>query len=496
MKKYIWAFDQGTSSSRAILFDFQGKVVASEQKEFSQYYPEPGFVEQEPNEIWDSQITVAKRLLEKTGIKPTEIAALGITNQRETTVIWDKNTGKPIHKAIVWQDRRTAERCNELKHSEIANYIQQKTGLIVDAYFSATKIEWILRNVENARKKAQNGELLFGTIDSWLIWKLTNGKSHITDFSNASRTMLFDIDKLEWDENLLQLFEIPKSILPNVQESSKVHCYTDKSIFGEEILIGGIAGDQQAALFGQTCFETGTAKNTYGTGCFMLMHTGNQHFVSKSGLLTTIACGIDKKIEYALEGSVFIAGAAIKWLRDGLKIIRSASETEKIATEIPSSEGVYVVPAFAGLGAPHWDMYARGTIMGLTQGITHQHIVRATLESIAYQTKDVLDAMFLDSGIKLKMLNVDGGACVNNFLMQFQADILNTNVMRPSIIETTALGVAYLAGIAANIWNKQEIIEKHQIEKTFSPKMSEIERNNLYAKWHKTVERVKLWEKI
>ena len=493
-KKYILSFDQGTSSSRAILFDKNFEIVGSEQKEFPQYFPKPGWVEQDPKEIWNSQLAVALDLIKKLNVDVNEIAGIGITNQRETTVIWDKNTGEPIYNAIVWQDKRTSDICSELKDMNWEGYVKDNTGLIIDSYFSATKIKWILENVDGAKEKSENGDLLFGTIDTWLVWKLTNGKLHITDYSNASRTMLFNIKKLSWDNRLLDLFGVSPKLLPEVKNSSEVYGNTAKSIFGSEIPIAGIAGDQQAALFGQTCFEPGMAKNTYGTGCFMLMNTGEEFIKSKSGLLTTIAWGLDNKVTYALEGSIFIAGAAIKWLRDGLHLIDSAKETEEISNNLESTENVYVVPAFSGLGAPYWDMYARGAILGLTQGTTDKHIVRATVEALAYQTKDVLNAMENDSDITLMSLNVDGGASANNFLMQFQSDILNSAVVRPHIIETTALGAAYLAALAVNFASKQELINDHQIDRTYIPDMDDKKREVLYKGWKKAVEKSMSWE--
>ncbi len=493
-KKYILSLDQGTSSSRSLLFNSEGNVVGWEQEEFKQYYPKAGWVEHEPFEIWESQIQTANRLFEKLKTNPSEIGAIGIANQRETIILWDKNTGEPVYRAIVWQDKRTADLCKKLKDNGWSDYIQKNTGLIIDSYFSATKIHWILNIVPGVKEKAEKGDILAGTIDTWLVWKLSGGKLHITDYSNASRTMLFNIRELKWDKKLLDLFDIPEGILPEVKMSSEVYGYTDKYVFGKEIPIGGIAGDQQAALFGQACSEKGMAKNTYGTGCFMLMNTGDKIIESKTGLITTIAWGIDGKIKYALEGSVFIAGAAIKWLRDALKIITNASETEKIANEVEDTKEVYVVPAFSGLGAPYWDMYARGAILGLTQGVTDKHIVRSTLESLAYQTMDVLKAMEKDSGIRLKSLNVDGGACVNNFLMQFQADILNVEVKRPENIETTALGAALLAGLAVNFWTMDEILERREIERTFKPLMKAEKRQKLYAGWLKAIEKAMNWQ--
>ncbi|EIV99628.1 LOW QUALITY PROTEIN: glycerol kinase [Thermoanaerobacter siderophilus SR4] len=494
MAKYIMAFDQGTTSSRAIIFDRSGKIIASLNQEFKQIYPKPGWVEHDPMEIWGSQISVAKGVIEKAGINPEDIAAIGITNQRETTVVWDKNTGKPIYNAIVWQCRRTAPICDELKNKGFDKKIREKTGLVVDAYFSGTKVKWILDNVEGAREKAEKGELLFGNIDTWLIWNLTSGKVHVTDYSNASRTMLFNIHELKWDKEILAELNIPEQMLPEVKPSSYVYGYTDKSIFGVEIPIAGDAGDQQAALFGQACFKPGMAKNTYGTGCFMLMNTGEKAVPSNTGLLTTIAWGIDGKVEYALEGSIFIAGAAIQWLRDELRIIDNSPQSEEYALKVEDTNGVYVVPAFVGLGAPYWDMYARGTIVGLTRGAKREHIIRATLESIAYQTRDVLEAMQEDSGIKLQALKVDGGASANNFLMQFQSDILGVPVDRPQVIETTALGASYLAGLAVGFWNSKEEIEKNwNVDKHFEPAMDNEKREKLYKGWKKAVERAMKW---
>ena len=487
MKKYILALDQGTSSSRALLFDKEQNIIGIEQTALKQYYPQPGYVEQNPHEIWETQYLVAKTLLTRLKIKPSEIAGIGITNQRETTIIWDKNTGEPIYNAIVWQDNRTVDYCNLLKKQKLDHFVKNTTGLFIDSYFSGTKIKWILNNIAGAKEKAEKGELIFGTVDSWIIWKLSGGKLHITDYSNASRTLLFNINALEWDKRLLAIFGIPEKMLPKVKNSSEIYGSTDSSLFNEEIPIAGIAGDQQSALFGQQCFTTGDAKNTYGTGCFMLMNTGDKIINSKRGLLTTIAWGIDGKITYALEGSVFVAGAAIKWLRDGLKIIKTAEETEEISNSTKTNEGVYFVPAFSGLGAPYWDMKAKGIITGITQATTDKHIVRSTLESIAYQTYDVLNAMTADSKIQLKKLNVDGGMTVNNFLMQFQADILNTQVIRPQIIETTALGAAYLAGIATKFWNKGEINEIRKVDTVFKPEIDNKTRKKLLRGWKKAV---------
>ncbi len=492
--KYILALDQGTTSSRAILFDENGKIAGIEQKEFTQHFPEPGLVEHDANEIWDSQIRVVQKLLKRLKLKPKAIKGIGITNQRETTVVWDKKTGIPIHKAIVWQDRRTAKICDQMKADGLEPYVRKNTGLVVDAYFSGTKVKWILDNVKGARLRAKKGELLFGTIDTWLIWKLTGGSSYVTDYSNASRTLLYNIKKLRWDTKMLNYLDIPKKMLPEVCSSSEIYGHTLKALFGESIPIAGIAGDQQAALFGQGCHTAGLAKNTYGTGCFMLMNTGETPVFSKSGLLTTIAWGIDGKVTYALEGSVFVAGAAIQWLRDGLKIIDEAEDSEYMAMKVKDTGGVYVVPAFAGLGAPYWDMYARGAIFGLTRGTTKAHLIRATLESLAFQTKDVLMAMEKDAKKPLRSLRVDGGACANNLLMQFQSDILKTPVERPAIIETTALGAAYLAGLAVGLWQKKDLKKNWELDRKFTPKMKEKDRKERYANWQKAVDRVKNWE--
>lgn len=495
-KKYVLSLDQGTTSSRAILFDKAGNIVGMAQKEFTQIYPKAGWVEHDPMEIWGTQSGVAREVLEKTGTKAQDVAAIGITNQRETTVVWDKNTGKPIYNAIVWQDRRTAGICDELKERGLESYVRENTGLVIDAYFSGTKVKWILDNVDGAREKAENGDLLFGTIDTWLIWNLTRGRKHVTDFSNASRTMIYNIQELSWDERMLKELNIPTSLLPEVKPSSEIYGTTDPDLFGgAEIPISGVAGDQQAALFGQACFEPGMAKNTYGTGCFMLMNTGDKAVASESGLLTTIAWGLDGKVEYALEGSIFIAGAAVQWLRDGIKLIDTAPDSEYFASKVKDTDGVYVVPAFAGLGAPYWDMYARGAIFGLTRGTKKEHIVRATLESLAYQTKDVLSAMESDSGIHLQALRVDGGATANNLLMQFQADILGVNVERPAVLETTALGAAYLAGLAVGFWKREEILDNALIERIFAPQMDAETRGKLYKGWQKAVRRTMNWEK-
>ena len=495
-KKYVLALDQGTTSSRAILFDQSGKGVGVAQKEFTQIYPKAGWVEHDAMEIWGTQSGVAREVLEKTGIRPDEIAAIGITNQRETTVVWEKATGKPVYNAIVWQCRRTASICDELKARGLESYIRENTGLVVDAYFSGTKVKWILDNVPGARERAKKGELLFGNIDTWLIWNLTRGKAHVTDYSNASRTMLFNIRTLRWDEEILAELDIPACMLPEVKPSSCVYGHTAAQTFGgAEIPIAGDAGDQQAALFGQACFSDGMAKNTYGTGCFMLMNTGEKRVPSHNGLLTTIAWGVDNKVEYALEGSIFVAGAAVQWLRDELKLIDNAAQSEELASAVHDTHGVYVVPAFVGLGAPYWDMYARGTIVGLTRGANRNHIVRATLESIAYQTRDVLQAMEDDSGIKLKALKVDGGAVANNFLMQFQSDILGVPVDRPMVTETTAMGAAFLAGLAVGFWkDKAEIAAKWNVDRTFKPAMAAADRDQKYKGWTKAVERSRAWE--
>jgi len=494
MEKYILAIDQGTTSSRAIIFDHDGNVVSVAQQEFMQYYPKPGWVEHDPNEIWATTMGVIADAMARGNINRSQISAIGITNQRETTVIWDAETGKPVHNAIVWQDRRTSKICDNLKEKGLEETIKHKTGLMVDAYFSGTKIKWILDNVEGAREKAEAGKLRFGTIDTWLIWKLTNGKVHVTDYTNASRTMIYNIFDLKWDEDLLKELNIPSSLLPEVKPSSQIYGNTDVDVFGAEVPIAGIAGDQQAATFGQVCYEKGMVKNTYGTGCFMLMNTGEDPIESKHGLLTTIAYGIDGKVNYALEGSIFVTGAAVQWLRDELKIVDSAADTEYYATKVKDNGGVYFVPAFAGLGAPYWDMYARGTIVGLTRGSSKAHIIRATLESIAYQTRDVLEAMEADSGIKLKTLRVDGGAALNNFLLQFQSDILGVEVERPVVNETTALGAAYLAGLAVGFWNGQEeLLRKWKRDALFTPQMAEDERERLYAGWKRAVERAKNW---
>ena len=491
--KYILALDQGTTSSRAIIFDHAGSIIAVAQKEFRQIFPKPGWVEHDPGDIWSTQAGVAAEVLTKANVRAADVAAIGITNQRETTIVWDRNTGKPIHNAIVWQDRRTAGICDRLRARKLDRMIRRKTGLVVDAYFSGTKVQWILDNVKGARARAKAGELAFGTVDSWLVWNLTGGKVHVTDASNASRTMLFDIAKGDWDDDLLKIFGVPRSMLPEVRASSEI--YGETKLLGTPIPIAGIAGDQQAALFGQACTKAGMAKNTYGTGCFMLMNTGTKRIASKNNLLTTVAWRIGDRTEYALEGSIFIAGAVVQWLRDGLELIRSAAEVEALAASVTDTGGVYVVPAFAGLGAPHWDQYARGTIVGLTRGSTKAHIARAALEGIVLQVMDVLKAMEADSGIKLKELRVDGGASANDLLMQLQADVLNVPVVRPKVAETTALGAAYLAGLAVGFWeNQQDIARQWQVDKRFTPSMKPVVRNGIVKGWARALDRAKAWE--
>ncbi|PAV27762.1 glycerol kinase [Virgibacillus profundi] len=489
MEKYILALDQGTTSSRAVIFNHDGEIVETGQKEFEQIFQKPGWVEHDANEIWTSVLACISDVLRKSDIDPEHIAGIGITNQRETTVVWDKHTGKPIYKAIVWQSRQTQGICNELREAGHTDIFKEKTGLLIDPYFAGTKVKWILDNVDGAREKAENGDLLFGTIDTWLVYKLTGGKEHITDYSNASRTLMYNIYDLKWDDELLEILNVPGSMLPEVKQSSEIYGNTvSYHFFGHEIPIAGIAGDQQAALFGQACFEKGMAKNTYGTGCFMLMNTGEEGIKSENGLLTTIAWGVDGKVEYALEGSIFVAGSAIQWLRDGLKLINSSSESEPLAKAVDSTDGVYVVPAFVGLGTPYWDSDARGAVFGLTRGTKKEHFVRATLESLAYQTRDVVDVMKKDSGIDVKKFRVDGGAVKNDFLMQFQSNMLDVPVERPVISETTALGAAYLAGLAVGYWkSKEEIASQWKIEKTFEPDLSEEEQNNLYGGWKKAV---------
>lgn len=495
MEKYILSFDAGTTSSRAIIFNKKGQIINVAQKEFQQIYPKAGWVEHDPMEIWASQSGVAREVLEMSAIRPDQIVGIGITNQRETTIVWDKNTGKPVYNAIVWQCRRTASYCERLKEKGWIDKIRDKTGLVLDAYFSATKIAWILDNVEGAREKAERGDLLFGTVDTWLVWNLTRGKVHVTDYSNASRTMLFNIKDLKWDDEILEALNIPRSMMPEVKDSSCIYGYTDEHTYGgARIPIAGIAGDQQAALFGQNCFKPGMVKNTYGTGCFVLMNTGQEMIRSKNGLLTTIAWGIDGKVSYALEGSVFIAGAAIQWLRDELRLVYDSPQSEYYANKIEDTDGVVVVPAFTGLGAPYWDMYARGGIFGLTRGTKREHLVRATLESLAYQSKDVIEAMQEDAKIPLAYLRVDGGASANNFLMQFQADMLNTEVHRPRTLETTSLGAAYLAGLAVGYWKDlDEISEDFSIDRTFKPQMRQEKRDKNYKYWKKAIERSMDW---
>jgi glycerol kinase len=493
MKEFILALDQGTTSSRAIIFDRNGLPVASAQKEFTQFYPKPGWVEHDPDEIWSTQAGIALEAITKAGLESANIAAIGITNQRETTVVWNRKTGKPVYNAIVWQDRRTADFCDKLKSEGLGLKILKKTGLIIDAYFSATKIRWILDNVKDARRLAEDGQLAFGTIDSWLVWNLTRGQLHITDVSNASRTMLFNIHTLKWDEELLRVFNIPSSMLPEVRSSSEIYGNTEGQ-FATSIPVAGIAGDQQAALFGQMCTEPGMVKNTYGTGCFMMMNIGNKPIESKSKLLTTVAWRIGSDTQYALEGSIFIAGAVVQWLRDGLGIIKNSGDVEKLAAKVKDNEGVYFVPAFAGLGAPHWNQHARGTLVGITRGSTSAHIARAALDSIAYQTLEVLLAMQNDSGIDIRELRVDGGATVNNQLMQFQSDLLQAKVVRPKISETTALGAAYLAGLAVNYWsNISEIRKQWKIDRTFSPQIEESETLSLIKGWNRAVNAAKAW---
>lgn len=496
MKKYILALDQGTTSSRCIIYDKKGTMISVAQKEFRQIYPKQGWVEHDADEIWSTQMTVAHEAMLKAGVTYRNIEAIGITNQRETTVVWDKHTGEPVYNAIVWQCRRTAEYCDKLMEEGYADKIKEKTGLLIDAYFSATKLRWILENVEGARKKAEAGDLLFGTIETWLIWKMTGGRVHVTDYSNASRTMMFNINTLQWDDEILKLLDIPKCMLPEPRSCSEVYGETESTLFAGPIKIAGAAGDQQAALFGQTCFHAGEAKSTYGTGCFLLMNTGEKPVVSKNGLLTTIAWGIDGKVNYALEGSVFVCGAAIQWLRDELNLLEKAKDSEAMALAVEDSGGVFVVPAFVGLGAPYWDPYARGSIFGLTRGTNKNHLVRATLESLAYQASDLLKAMASDLGSELSALRVDGGACANNFLMQFQADILQKNVLRPECIETTSLGAAYLAGLATGYWEGQkDVLENWRVDRTFEPSMDESRRDELLAGWHKAVERSLDWAK-
>lgn len=496
MAKYVMALDAGTTSNRCILFNEKGEMCSVVQREFKQYFPQPGWVEHDANEIWVTQLAVAVEAMSKVGATAADIAAIGITNQRETAIVWDKNTGDPVYHAIVWQCRRTSEYCDSLKEKGLTEKFRRKTGLVIDAYFSGTKIKWILDNVPGARKRAENGDLLFGTVETWLIWKLTKGEVHVTDYSNASRTMLFNINTLEWDEEILQELDIPKSMLPKALPSSCVYGETDSSFFGGPIPIAGAAGDQQAALFGQTCFNAGEAKNTYGTGCFLLMNTGDKPVFSQNGLVTTIAWGLDGKVTYALEGSIFVAGASIQWLRDEMRLIDSAEDSEYMAKKVKDTNGCYVVPAFTGLGAPHWDQYARGTIVGITRGVNKYHIIRATLESLAYQVSDVLGAMDADSGIRLAALKVDGGASANDFLMQTQADILGVPVNRPRCVETTAMGAAYLAGFAVGYWKSlDDILQNWEIDKIFVPSITEEERNKRVKGWNKAVQYSYGWAK-
>ena len=496
MAKYIMALDAGTTSNRCIIFNEKGEVCSMAQREFTQYFPQPGWVEHDADEIWASQLGVAVEAMNKIGVTAEEIAAIGITNQRETAIVWDKHTGEPVYHAIVWQCRRTSEECDALKAKGLTEKFKQKTGLVIDAYFSATKIKWILDHVPGARQRAENGDLLFGTVETWLIWKLTKGAVHVTDYSNASRTMLFNINTLKWDDEILAELNIPASMLPEVKASSCVYGKADPSFLGGPIPIAGAAGDQQAALFGQTCFTAGEVKNTYGTGCFLLMNTGEKPVFSDNGLVTTIAWGLDGKVNYALEGSIFVAGAAIQWLRDEMRLIDSSEDSEYMATKVEDSNGCYVVPAFTGLGAPHWDQYARGTIVGITRGVSKYHIIRATLESIAYQANDVLKAMEADSNIEIKSLKVDGGASANNFLMQTQADIVNVPVIRPECVETTAMGAAYLAGLAVGYWtNKEDVIKNWTSDRIFKPSIAEADRENRIKGWNKAVKYAYGWAK-
>ncbi|MFC3420149.1 glycerol kinase GlpK [Salinicoccus hispanicus] len=490
MEKYILSIDQGTTSSRAILFNKDGEIVGTNQAEFKQYFPQSGWVEHNANEIWSSVLAVVAGVMTENDIRPEQVEGIGITNQRETAVVWDKNTGRPVYNAIVWQSRQTAEICDELKAQGHEETFRNKTGLLLDPYFSGTKVKWILDNVEGAREKAENGDLIFGTIDTWLIWRFTEGAVHVTDYTNASRTLMYNIYDLKWDQELLDLLEVPASMLPEVKSSSEVYGETTTShFFGRNVPIAGVAGDQQAALFGQTCFQEGDAKNTYGTGCFLLMNTGSEAIKSDNGLLTTIAYGIDGEVKYALEGSIFVAGSAIQWLRDGLRMFNRSSQSEAYANRIESTEGVYMVPAFTGLGAPYWDSEARGAIFGLSRGTEKEHFVRATLESLAYQTKDVLDAMQKDSGIELETLRVDGGATANDFLMQFQSDLLNTKVERPEVLETTAVGSAYLAGLAVGFWQSTDELKKvSETDSVFEPKMEKEQRESLYDGWQIAVQ--------
>ncbi len=492
--QYIISLDQGTTSSRALLVDEKGQIQGMVQKEFKQIFPKSGWVEHDAMEILESQLSVLSQLIKDKNVSASDIKAIGITNQRETAIVWDKNTGKPVYNAIVWQDKRTADICEHMTKSGLTEHVRKTTGLVIDSYFSGTKVKWILDNVEGAKSKAENGDLLMGTVDSWLVWNMTNGANHVTDYTNASRTLIYDIVNLKWDDKLLKFLGIPKSMLPEVKPSA--YHFGDYELDGKKIPIAGIAGDQQAALFGQACFKEGTAKNTYGTGCFMLMNTGEKPMFSKNGLLTTIGYGLDGKVNYALEGSIFIAGAAVQWLRDGLELIKDAKETEALADSVEGENPVYVVPAFAGLGAPYWDMYARGAVFGLTRDTGKAHLAKATLESLAYQTKDILKAMEDDSGIQLENLRVDGGACANNHLMQFQADILDTEVHRPEVIESTAMGAAFLAGIQVGLWKQEDVDQNRPMNRIFKPTFDRVKRKRLYGKWQKAVERTKGWEEI
>lgn len=494
MKKYILALDQGTTSSRAILFDKQGNIISSAQEEFTQYFPKPGWVEHDPIEIWETQSAMAKDSLKAGDLDVSNVAAIGITNQRETVVVWDRSTGKPIYNAIVWQDKRTAEYCDELKGKGHSDMIREKTGLVIDAYFSGTKVKWILDNVEGAREKAEAGELAMGTIDTWLIWNFTEGGLHVTDVTNASRTLIFNINSMDWDDELLELLTIPKSMLPEVKQSSEIYGHTNSRILGKEVPIAGIAGDQQAALFGQMCTKPGMVKNTYGTGCFMLMHIGDQPTLSKNNLLTTVAWKINGKTQYAFEGSIFIAGAVVQWLRDSLKIIKTSSDVEALANSVESSDGVYFIPAFSGLGAPYWDQNVKGSLLGLTRGSTNAHIARAALEAIAYQTMDVLNAMESDAGVTIKELRVDGGATVNDTLMQFQSDVLNTETVRPKVVETTAMGAAFLAGLAVGYWSDlDEIQQIWQTDRRFSPATDRAKIEEGIKGWHRAIKALQYW---
>lgn len=496
MEKFIMALDQGTTSSRALIFDQQGNIRSMAQKEFQQIFPQPGWVEHDPNEIWSSQVAVAAEAMSKIGINGQNLQAIGITNQRETTIVWDRNTGEPIYNAIVWQDRRTSSLCDDLRAKGYTETIRQKTGLVIDAYFSGTKVKWILDNVPEAREKANRGELAFGTVDTWLVWKLTRGRTHVTDVTNASRTMLFNITTLTWDKELLDLLQIPESILPRVASSSEVYDLTNTTFFASKVPIAGIAGDQQAALFGQMCTKQGMVKNTYGTGCFILMNTGKKPFLSKNNLITTVAWQVKGETYYALEGSIFIGGAVVQWLRDGLGIIKSSAEVEELALQVPDNGDLYLVPSFTGMGAPHWDQYARGLMVGISRGTTRAHIARAALESIAFQTLDVLDVMVKDTGINLTELRVDGGASANNLLMQFQSDVLRINVVRPKTIETTAMGAAYLAGLATGYWKSiEEIASLWQLDRTFNPNMPPETLQKMKEKWADAVERAKSWHR-